>query len=151
MSYSAVGVYDLDGQFLGYSIREDGVPRLHTANLWTEDAGDITDLQAQLGRLNDAIDIRAYWPNVRDPEVEALLDDPEFQPLAMSAVEVVDEDNSIRVWIEEPDFDQGTPGILDVDNSHIAYKFVDAPAPADVKLRVKNACEIVARRRAAHG
>ena len=146
MSFNAVGVYDLDGLFIGYSIKEDGSQKLHTANLWTESDEDIKDLQAQLLRLNEAVDIRAYWPDVRDPEVVELLNDVNFQPLKMSPVEVEDLENSKLVWIEEPT--EGSPGRLDMGPSIIAFKTVDAPAPSDVKLRIKNACEIVARKRA---
>ena len=147
MAYQAVSIYTLDGQFLGYGLKQDGVDKLHNNNLWTDRPEDVADLKAQLGRLNEAIDIRAYWPNVRDPEVEALLTNPEFEPLKLSAVEVVDEENSLFVWEEEPSDE--SPGKMDPDASIIAYKFVDAPAPTDVQARVKKACEIVARQRAA--
>ena len=149
MAYKAVSIYTLEGEFLGYGLKQDGVDKLHNNNLWTESPEDVTDLKAQLGRLNDAVDIRAYWPDVRDPEVTALTDDPEFEPLTYSKVEVVDEENSLFIWIEEPTDE--SPGQMDPDASIIAYKWVDAPAPTDVQARIKKACEIVARRRAANG
>jgi hypothetical protein len=149
MAYQAVSIYTLDGAFLGYGLKQDGVDKLHNNNLWTDSAEDVEDLKAQLGRLNDAVDIRAYWPDVRDEEVQAILNDPEFEPLKLSAVEVVDEENSLFIWIEEPS--DTSPGQMDPDASIIAYKFVDAPAPTDVQARIKKACEIVARRRAANG
>lgn len=148
MSYEAVSVYDLDGEFLGYAVKSSGVDKLHNNNLWTESPEDIIDLKDQLARLNDATSIRDFWPDVRDPEVTALTDDPEWEPLTYSAVEVEDLENSVLIWEEEPDDEAGTPGILDRDASIIATKFVDAPAPAHVQARIKKACEIVARRRA---
>jgi hypothetical protein len=149
MSYIAVSIYDLDGSFLGYGIKQEGVDKLLNNNLWTESPEDVSDLKAQLSRLNEAVDIRAYWPNVRDPEVQELVNNPNWEPLEYSPVEVVDEENSIQIWEKEPDNEQ--PGILDHEASVIVYKHVMAPAPAHVQARIKKACETVARRRAANG
>jgi hypothetical protein len=148
MSYSAVSIYDLDGNFLGYSIKQTGVDKLLNNNLWSERPEDVEDLKAQLARLNDAVDIRAYWPDVRDPEVQELVNNPDWEPLVLSPVEVMDEENSIQIWEQEPNLETGEPGILDRDASIIVFKNVMAPAPAHVQARIKKACEIVARRRA---
>lgn len=146
MTYQAVGIYTLNGDFLGYGINQEGIAKLLNNNLWQETPKDIKDLREQLARLNDAIDIRAYWPDVRDPEVQALTEDPEWEPLKLSPVEVVDEANSLFIWDEEPTDE--TPGLLDTDASVIVYKYEQAPAPTDVQARIKKACEIVARKRA---
>jgi hypothetical protein len=150
MPYEAVGVYNLDGEFLGYSVKNQAVDKLHNNNLWTESPEDVADLKAQLARLNDQTAVLAYWPDVRDPEVQALLDDANFEPLTLSPVEVVDEENSIHVWLEEPS-DENPYGRIDQDASTIVYKDVMAPAPTDVARRWKKAQEIVARRRADAG
>lgn len=147
MAFKTVVVYDLDGEFLGYSIFADGAKKLHTANLWSESTDDVVDLQAQLARLRDQGDVLAFWPNVRDPEVQALLNDPTFESLALSPVEVVDDERSVFVWIEEPS-DENPFGKMDRDASTIVHKTQMAPSPVDVQARVKKACEIVARRRA---
>lgn len=144
MAYEAVSVYDLDGNFLGYSIKNQAADKLHNNNLWAE--SDVADLQAQLARLNDQTAVLAYWPDIRDPEVQALLDDKNFEPLVLSPVEVVDEENSVYIWIEEPS-DDNPYGRMDPDASIIAYKTEMAPAPTDVHRRNKKAQEIVARRR----
>lgn len=143
-AYQAVTVYDLDGNFLGYAIKQVGVDKLHNNNLWAEK--DTPDLKEQLQRLNQAGDIRQFWPNVRDPEVQALINDENWEPLEKSPVEVTDEDNSVFIWIEEPTDE--SPGIMDTENSIIATKIVYAPAPAHASARIKKACEVVARRRA---
>lgn len=147
MSFQTVYVYDADGTFLGLSIYKPGAQKLHTANLWQNTPEDTADLARQLERLNDDVDVRAFWPDVRDPEVQALLDDPEFEKLKLSPVEVVDEDKSVFVWIEEPS-DENPYGKADPELSVIVYKNEMAPAPVDVQARVKKACEVVARRRA---
>lgn len=147
MSFQTVYVYDADGEFLGLSIYKPGAQKLHTANLWQNTPEDTADLARQLERLNDDVDVRAFWPDVRDPEVQELLDDPEFEKLKLSPVEVVDEDKSVFVWIEEPS-DENPYGKADPELSVIVYKNEMAPAPVDVQARVKKACEVVARRRA---
>ena len=147
MTYVPVSVYNLDGDFLGYSIKDDGANNLHSANLWTESPEDVADLQSQLTRLNDSSAILAFWPDVRDSEVQALLDNPDFEPLVLSPVEVVDEDASTFVWIEEPS-DENPFGQMDREASDIVQKIVQAPSAVDVQRRVKTACERVARQRA---
>lgn len=147
MAYRAVSVYTLEGEFLGYSIQQEGIEKLLNNNLWSESPEDTEDLKAQLARLNEAVDIRAFWPNIRDPEVQELINNPDWEPLQMSKVEVVDEDNSLFIWLEEPSDE--SPGIMDTENSIIEYKLVDAPAPTDVQARWKKACEVIARQRAA--
>jgi hypothetical protein len=149
MTYQAVTIYDANATFLGYAIKQDGVDKLHNTNLWTQN--DIEDLKKQLHRLNDQTSVLQFWPDVRDPEVKAITDDPNFEPLKLSPVEVIDEENSVYVWIEEPS-EENPFGEMDRELSHIAYKHEMAPAPTDVQARIKKACEIVARRRAeAHG
>jgi hypothetical protein len=145
MAYSAVQIHDLDGRFLGFGIRQDGSLKLHSANLWAEEDAD--DLRLQLSRLNDQRAVLAYWPDVRDPEVKALTDDPTWEPLVLSPIEVIDEEKSIFVWIEEPN-DENPFGRMDPDRSVLVHKFDHAPAPTDVQQRIKKACEIVARKRA---
>lgn len=147
MSFQTVYVYDADGVFLGLSIYKSGAQKLHTANLWQNNPEDTADLARQLERLNDDVDVRAFWPDVRDEDVQALLNDPEFEKLKLSPVEVVDEDKSVFVWIEEPS-DENPYGKADPELSVIVYKNEMAPAPVDVQARVKKACEVVARRRA---
>ncbi len=145
MTFTTAFVYDGDGQFLGFSIYKKGAQKLHTANLWQEE--DLEDLKQQLARLVDDLDVRAYWPDVRDPEVVALLDDSTWEPLELHPIEVDDEENSVIVWKIEPS-EEYPHGIIDRTLSVIATKIVMAPAPVEVQARVKKACEIVARARA---
>jgi hypothetical protein len=145
MPFKPVYVYDGEGNFLGATIYQDGSKKLHTANLWQEE--DHADLKAQLDRLHDNTDVRAFWPNVQDPDVQAILAQEDFEPVGTSPVTVVDEDASFFVWIEEPT-DENPYGRMDEEASNLVYKTVDAPNPTDVKSRIMKACEIVARARA---
>jgi hypothetical protein len=95
----------------------------------------------------DNTDVRAFWPQVQDPAVQALLDDENFETLTLHPVEVMDEKNSIIVWEVEPS-DENPHGRMDRNLSVIVNKTTMAPAPAEVKRRVMKACEIVARQRA---
>jgi hypothetical protein len=63
MSFQTVYVYDADGTFLGLSIYKPGAQKLHTANLWQNTPEDTADLARQLERLNDDVDVRAFWPD----------------------------------------------------------------------------------------
>lgn len=148
MSFTALAVYDLEGNFLGWTIGhfEKNVYKLHTTNLWQENEGD--DLKDQLLRLNDQVDIKAFWPDVREPEVQALLNDPNWAPVQKVPVEVPDNEKSLFVYLEEPREEDGFPGRIDEENSVIVYTEIMVPSPADNLRRVKQACEIVARERA---
>jgi hypothetical protein len=146
MTYEAVTVYNLDGDFLGYGIKKPEVIQLQSVNVWNESPEEIEDLNKQLNRLTQASDILEFWPDVRDPAVVALLDDPNFMPLKTSPVSVVDEGESHFVWFEEPS-DENPFGKMNEEASQLVYTFVEAPAPVDVQARVKAACEQVARAR----
>lgn len=152
MSARAVAVYTLGDQaeFVGYAIQKNCEdPRVHkltSVNLWTDDETD--DLRAQLARLNDQSEVLKFWPDYRDPEVLAILANPNFMPIQYEDADVVDEAKSIIVWLEEPR--EGLPyGRMDEDNSVIVTKTEKAPTPASQQARTKGAQEIVARRRSA--
>jgi len=147
MSFETVYVYNGDGKFLGVSIYQPGAQKLQTANLWTDSEEDRKDFAAQLERLNANVDIRAYWPDVRDPEVQVLLEDETFVPLTLSPAQIVDDEKSVIVWDEEPS-DENPFGRMNEDLSIIVEKTVMAPSPVEVQARVKKACEVVARERA---
>ena len=147
MNYTAINLYDMDGNWLGYSIKQHGVDKLANTNIWSESPEDIEDLKAQLFRLNDSQTVLAHWPDVRDPEVTAILDDPTFKPLNLSPIEIVDDQNSVYAWIVPPS-EENPYGQMDEERSHIVHKTIMVPSPTDVQQRVKDACEVVARRRA---
>lgn len=156
MAYNAVAVYNMDGSFLGYAIKNDGIPKLQSTNLYAETEQD--KLAIQLGRLNENLDLSAVWPDPRDPAVRRLLADPSFVPIEMVEDEVVDDENSYYVYEQEPEYDVATGqptgrlvnGTLNREASVLIYKKMMVPArPSDVMERTKKACEIVARQRAA--
>lgn len=148
MAFEVVYVYNQSGALLGATIKQDSSKKLHTENLWNiNDPTEAQDLRDQLSRLVDNTDVRAFWPQVQDPEVQALLGDDTFEPLELHPVEVMDEDNSLIVWDEEPS-DDNPYGRMNKELSVIVNKTTMAPAPAEVKRRTMKACEIIARRRA---
>lgn len=146
--YKALALYDLEGNFLAYTIgkEDEYVLKLHTTNMWSQ--GDSDDLTAQIDRLNDQGDVLAYWPDVRDTEVQALLDNPAWEPVDKIPTEIPDNDKSVFFYSEQPREEDGFPGAVDEDLSVIVYKTVLVPSPADTLRRVKKACEVVARKRA---
>lgn len=147
--YFPLALYDLDGDFIAFTIGKAGpdgtLLKLHTTNVWAQEDG--VDLSQQIDRLNDQNDIRAFWPTVRDPQVQALLADPSFEPLQLYPTEVPDETKCVYVYHEPPREEDGFPGTIDEDNSVIIMKTVMVPSPAASLNRAKMACEVVARQR----
>jgi hypothetical protein len=153
VAYQAVLVYDPQGEFLGYSVKADGAPKLHSTNIWSEDEKE--KFIEQLNSLNQSVAITSAWPSASDPEVLEILSRENFMPVEEALVEVVDDDNSHLVYTQEPELDfDGQPtgnnvdGELDREASVFVYKNIMAPVrPSDVMERTKAACEIVAKRR----
>ena len=141
MPYSPVLIYSFEGEFLGYGIRKpEPTLQLKSVNIWTEEETD--DLNAQTARLNGDIDIRANWPNVNDPDVLKLINNPLWEPLEMEKVSIMDDDVSHYVFVDET---------LDEEASVIVYKDIMAPKnPAQAQARTKKAQEIIARERSSN-
>jgi hypothetical protein len=152
MPYVALAAYDLDGNFVGYIPHAEGTLKIDGSNLYAEDETD--KLRNRLEELNSGATIKAHWPDARDPEVVAMLEDPNFLPIETTRERIVDDENSIYFWYQ-PDGTSG-PEPPDVNNpqvdeeaSIIVWKEADVPKrPSDVIARVRKASEIVARKRA---
>jgi hypothetical protein len=145
MAYNHVAVFELDGQFLGYAVKEANNRTLQSTHLYAEEEGE--DLAKRIAELNESQSILCVWPDARDPEVQALVNDPSFEPIEMSEEEVVDNDNSYIIYLKDAE-GQDTFEI-DQEASVLKYKIAKVPVrPSDVMARTKSACEVVARRRA---
>lgn len=145
MAYRHVAVFELDGTFIGYAVREESANKLQSTNLYSEDEGE--DLAKRIAALNDSQTITQAWPDARDPEVVALLYDPAFEPIEYADEEVVDTDNSYLVYLKDADGEDTFD--IDMEASVVKYKVAKIPArPSDVMERTKKACEVVARKRA---
>jgi len=143
--YVPVMIYSEDAQFLGWTIKLAGAEKLQTTNVWNDN--DYSKMEEQIERLNNKTGIMAHWPHYNDPEVQALLGDPAWEPVADEPVEVVDEENSIFVWRRRPT-EEDPLGDRDEPASTLVYKYVMMPPPVLVQARVKKAQETVARKRA---
>lgn len=148
-----LALYDLEGNFLAYTIgkvvkndNDEDVLSLQTLKMWTQEESD--DFTEQIDRLNDQGNVLAYWPDVRDPEVQAILADETWEPVDRIPTEVPDNEKSVFIYHEPPREEDGFPGSVDEENSIIVMKTIMVPSPADTLNRVKKACELVARRRA---
>lgn len=146
MSFDTVVVYSLDGDFLGYTIRKHGAKKLHTMNLWGDTDEDKADLIGQITTLREAVNINNFWPDVRDIDVQGLLDDPEFEPVPMTTQTVIDENLSNLAFGPEDPLTLVKP--LLEEESDIVYKDIDVPSPVGIQARIRKACEIVAVARA---
>lgn len=151
--YQAVVIYDLDGTFLGYGIRSAN--KLQSVNIWTEAEQD--QLAKRLQELNSGNDIKKAWPHPQDPEVQALLSDPAFHPIEYATAEVIDKEKSHLVYEQIPRLDingnhtgEFEDGDIVDDQSVIRYKSIQVPKnPSDMKLRLQDAMETIARKRTA--
>lgn len=142
--YSHVAVFTLDGEFLGYTVKEDNNRTLQSTHLYAEDEGE--DLAKRIAELNESQNVLAAWPDARDPDVQQLVDDPTFEPIEMTDEEVVDEESSYIIYLKNAEGED----IFEIDQeaSVLQYKIAQVPLrPSDVMKRTKQACEVVARRR----
>lgn len=163
MPFIPVALYTMEGEHVGYAIKATEVPsKLQSTNVYLE--GEEDKLRQQLADLNENVDIRSHWPDHRDPEVQALINDPSFMPIEYVDAEVVDDENSFYVWKKEHKTDEngnplydiatGLPVLVDgteLDEvaSVIVKKIARVPKrPSDAMWRIKKAAETVARRRA---
>lgn len=139
--YEQALIYDAQGNFRGNVILKNiagGVAKLQSLNMWTD--AEQADLDAQLERLNDLISIKSHWPRQDDPDVQALLTNPQWEPLELEASEEVDEDQS---YIERRE-----DGSIDYEASVIVPKTVMVPSRTGVAARIRKAMETVATERA---
>lgn len=153
MTFLPIALYSTDGEFVGWAIKDDGVAKLQSTNIWGEDEMD--SLGNRLRELNEHHSIARFWPNPQDPDVVALINDVTFEPINYIEQEIVDEDRSNYVWQKVAA--QGPEGEaiwidgpeLDETASTIVYKTALVPErPTDQVQRIKKACEVVARQRA---
>jgi hypothetical protein len=145
MAYRHVAVFELSGDFIGYAVMEQNALKLQSTNLYAEEEGE--DLAKRIAGLNDSQAVTSAWPDARDPEVQALVDDPSFEPIEMSEEEVVDNENSYIVYLKDAEGEDTFE--VDQEASVLKYKIAKVPVrPSDVMNRTKQACEVVARRRA---
>jgi len=146
MAYRHVAVFELDGAFLGYAILGEVYHNtLQSTQLYPEEESEA--LAKRLAELNDDLNLQAVWPDARDPEVQALVNDPSFEPIEMSDEEVVDNDNSYIVYLKDAEGEDTFE--IDREASVLKYMIAKVPVrPSDSMKRTKTACEMVARRRA---
>lgn len=140
-----VAVFELEGNFLGYAIQEASALKLQSTNLYSEDEGE--ELANRLRELNESQAVISVWPDARDPEVQALVNDPEFEPIEYVDDEVVDDENSYIVYLKDAAGEDTLE--IDPEASVIKYRTTKVPKYTSAFFeRTKKACEVVARRRA---
>jgi hypothetical protein len=140
MPYSECLIYNTDGEFVGYGILKPDGNQLKSVNIWTDAETD--DLNVQLGRLNADISIKASWPRIDDPDVLALIHNPEWEPIEMVEIIEVDEDNTHYVFNKETKQ-------IDKEATVFAYfpPRLGPVRPVEAVARTKKAQETVARQR----
>lgn len=165
MEYELIAV-DLQGE-IGYIVRKSGLYKLEGTNIYRADEFD--EAEAHVEDMNDRAALRAYWPMPSDPDVEALLMDPAFDPVEYDEVDVIDIENSEIVHDAKPGARIGTdpvsgdpifgPREIKYDDtglpsinwmaSSVVYKKEWQPKRTQNKSRIEVASERVARARLA--
>ena len=131
---------------LGFAIKEDGALKLQSTHIYPEEEAD--KLAERLAELNDDQEVQGSWPDAKDPEVQALVNDPNFEPVEMILDDVVDMEQSYLVPMVNMHGEE-IPGVWDDNASVVVMKKAEVPKDSSAYFaRTKKACEIVARRRA---
>lgn len=138
-NFEAVYLYTNRNEFVGVAVKKTNVLKLHSVNIWGPE--DSLDFQNTLNALNDEQELRQFWPNAHDPEVGELVEDPDWERLALHEEDVPDWDNSVIV---EDEFHG-----IDNEKSTIVFKKAMVPDPTEAQTRYYKAQETVARRRLA--
>jgi hypothetical protein len=76
--FSEVMIHTTDGALVGYAI----VRGNQMASLLIYKYGEEEKLIQRLKELNEQATLKEHWPKGNDPEVQALLDDEKFMPVA---------------------------------------------------------------------
>lgn len=134
--YESCYVYDLSGNQLGWIIRASGTLGIKGSNIYD----NIQEVEEQLELLNNDVKAKAHWPQLNDPDVQALIKDPQWEPLELEEVDTIDNERSNFVYDEY--------GGIDWEKSTIVYTKVMAGNPEEVWARTKKAMESVAKERA---
>ncbi len=170
MEFELVAVATQDGLVIGYAIKKVGLPKLESVNLYTPE--EIGEAREFMRDLNDRAALREFWPMPNDPEVQALISNPEFDPIEYDEVDVIDMENSKLVYDMKPGppqldphtgvvesfasdevkYDEVGQPIINWMASEVAYKKELQPKRTQGKSRIEVASERVARARmeAAH-
>jgi hypothetical protein len=136
--YETLMLYDANGNFLGYTLREEDAKTLHTKNFWPE--SEVGDFREQINRLNDAQIIRQFWPDLLDPDVQNLINDPTWEPLELHEDTFIDMQASDLKYTKDGND-------LDRKASNIVWTTRMVPETTDVQRRTRKAQETIARRR----
>ncbi len=122
-------------QFVGYGVLNG--TKLTSLRIWENPA----DVEKIVKQHNESAILHEHWPYFEDPEVQALIKDPEWEPMEMVEEQIPDMENSVLAEDEV--------GGVDWAESQVKYTTALVPKdPAAAQLRVHKAMETVARKRA---
>lgn len=93
MSVVVVGLADKSG----FVIRHEESDKLESVWILTAD-----EAQEQADQINFQAKLAEHLPNAHDPEVQALVNDPDFSPVEYEDVEVPDYERSNIVYVTKP-------------------------------------------------
>lgn len=149
-TFEILTVHNFDGDHQGYVVRKIGTEKLEDTNLWSE----LGEVREHVTDANNLALLRQYWPNPNEPEVVALIEDPDFFPLEYEEVEdIADYEelgeqvqrNEVRLVLDE---DTGAHSIHPNDKHKVrTIKKQELKDPSQPMQRFHKACEAVAQDR----
>jgi hypothetical protein len=78
--YEIVRVTQLDGVEIGYAIWRVDTLKFEDTNIYEPDA---KGLDERVAELNENLRLRPFWPDARDPELMALIQNPDWEPIEL--------------------------------------------------------------------
>lgn len=84
-TYEVLKVTDIVGNGRGYVVRKIDSERLDSINIWT----DLEEVRDYVTDANNRAMLTQFWPDPADPDVTALVNDPDFAPLEFKEEEVI--------------------------------------------------------------
>ena len=154
--FELLKVTDFDGAERGYVIAKVGTEKLEDTNLWP----DLGEARDHVTEANTLALLRQYWPNPNEPEVQELVNDPNFEPLVYEEVEDIADYQELAEQVErgevrlELNEETGNHWINPEDRPKVrTVKKTELKDPSQPMQRFHAACEAVAHDRleAAHG
>lgn len=144
MTFIPLALADSDNHRQGFVIYRAGASKLHETSIYTAD-----EVKARVAELNRDEALREVWPDANDPEVLALVNDPDFEPLEWIEEDVVaDMDELVRlVDSGEVKLDPETQQVIEGGEKIRTEKDRVLKDPSQPMQRIRKATETIAERR----
>jgi hypothetical protein len=146
-SFELLKVTDFDDIERGYVVARIGTEKLEDTNLWPE----LNEARDHVTEANNLALLRQFWPNPNEPEVQDLINDPDFSPLKYHEVEEIADYDELSDLVASGDVqlvldeETGEHSIHPDDRHKVrTEKRTELIDPSQPMQRFHEACEAVA-------